>query len=238
MTSSPTSSWSRAGAMVVVFALVVGGAAWLVSSGVDFTSKQKRAAELADLILTHQNRMKSLYDQRSSLISTWLDEYAAIKPVTDAKDEAKDEAAAAEARSSGAEPPAPSVDAVRSQAELNAVRAALEESRSLTLQNQAQFDQFDRLQNQISNYVSQNMLERLRQDANSGHGPISQDQIRGFERLEMDIANTRRDYHAAAFERNQLLGELNDLPFGLTPPAALAPVFSAERVLHEQTAGR
>ncbi len=231
-------STSRNVVLALVLAAVIGGASWLVDRGVDFTGKQKRAGELAETIRSRQSEMAELYDRRSSMISTWLDEQAARKPISDARSEAQDAAAQAEAHAAGAEPPVPAADPTRIQEELNAVRAALEESRGLTLRNQQQFDRFDRLQNQIGNYVTQQLLEQLRAEASQGKGPVTLDQIREFEQLEMEIANTRRDYHAAAFERNRLLDDIGALPFGLSRPAPPVPVFPAERLLHEQQAGR
>lgn len=231
-------SSSRAIILAIVFSAVVAGAVWLVSHGVDFSGKQQRSQELAETLRTHQNRMKDLYDQRTSMIMTWLDEQEAKKPAADAKAEAQDAAVAAEAQAAGTEVPASTIDPIKAQEELNAARAALEESRALVLQNQKQFDQFERLQNQISNYVAQRLLEQLREEAAEGRGSVTLAQIREFEQLEMEIANTRRDYHAAAFERNQLLGDLNALPFGLSREPTPAPVFQAERTLYEQSAGR
>lgn len=234
MASSP----SRFLVLIIISLVVIAGAAMLINKGVDFTGKQKRAAELAENIQVTQARMKDLYDRRTAMIAKWLDEQAEKQPIVDAKSEANDAAAVAEAQASGAPTPAPTVDPVQAQEDLKAVRVALDETRALALQNQTQFDQFDRLQNQISNYVAQKLLEQLRQEATAGKGSVTLDQIREFEQLEMEIANTRRDYHTAAFERNKLLEEINDLPFGLTRAPTPVPVFSTERTLYEQSAGR
>ncbi|MCM2281951.1 MAG: hypothetical protein NDI61_08915 [Bdellovibrionaceae bacterium] len=232
------SSTSRTITSGLVLGLVLAAAVWLVSTGVNFTGKQKRVTELADVIQAQQNRMKELYDRRATMISTWLDTQAAKKPIADAKGEATDAAAAAEAQSAGTEVPAPTTHPVQDQEELNAVRAALEESRTIAMQSQEDFDRFDRLQNQISNYVAQRLLEQLRQEAEAGHGSVTLDQIRQFEQLEMEVATTRRDYHTAAFEKNQLLDDLSRLPFGIQRAPTPVPVFSTERTLHEQAAGR
>lgn len=238
-----SNSSSRFIVLGVISVAVVIAAVWLVIRGIDFTGKQKRAGELAESITTLQNRMRELYDRRSSMITKWLDEQTEKKPVTDAKTEAAEAAALAGAQSAGGNAPAPAVDPVKAQEELNAVRAALEASRALVLQNQQEFDQFDRLQNQISNYVAQTLLEQLRVEAESGNGLsgnglVTLEQIREFEQLEMEIINTRRDYHEAAFERNRLLAELSEVPFGLSRPPTPVPVFAAERILNEQRAGR
>jgi hypothetical protein len=231
-------SSSRPVVVGVVFAVVSAAAAWLIWAGVNVTHKQKRVDELAKSIESQQSSMKRLYDRRAEMITIWLAEREAKKPITDAKGEATAAAAAAGAFANGAAAPDPMVDPVKAQEELSAVRLALAESRQIGLASQDEFNRFDRLQNEVSNYVAAYLIEQMRSEATVGNGTTTLNQIREFERLEMEIANTRRDYHAAAFERNQLVIWLNDLPFGLTKPPPPAPVFAAEAILHGNAASR
>jgi hypothetical protein len=238
----------------IVFLLLIGAAsASLVHSGVTILRQQQRISALGPILRNELEQIKSLYIQRADIVQKWLDEKRVtgeakvemteaaltaptLQEAAPAMDPAMDPAmaaatAAATQAATDPTPTAPPTAPAALDKDLASVKLALEETRTIELKSQDEFDRFERLQNEINDYLSVRLIEAVRREASERKSSRLAKQIREYEKLETDIADKRRDYHAAAVENNTLNEEINRLPFGLVRPRDPAPIFSAEAAI-------
>jgi len=101
-------------------------------------------------------------------------------------------------------------------AELN-VDQKIVQAKEFTPTNEKDLNQIDLTQNEVSEWITKYLQSKV---AMKKRPP-------GLEKLEETINRKRHDYHAAAFQANDLISSYD-------PKHPLIPVFGAEKVLLKQ----